>query len=163
MPSARTISPLTSRNRSERPGRSCASRSASIGAIRAARRAGTIAAIDVTIVPTTIDTTTVRSRTTVPDAGRSTPIADRSPFSPMASPIPASTPTGRRHEPDHDGLDHHRASSPGARWRPSARNRASSRVRWATMIAKVLKMMNAPTKSATNANTRKAVRTKPRL
>ena len=32
---------------------------------------------------------------------------------------------------------------------PSVRNKPNSRVRWATVIEKVLKMMNAPTTSAT--------------
>ncbi len=32
---------------------------------------------------------------------------------------------------------------------PSVRSRPNSRVRWATVIEKVLKMMNAPTSSAT--------------
>jgi hypothetical protein len=44
---------------------------------------------------------------------------------------------------------------------PSARNSASSRVRCATMIAKVLKMMKAPTNNDTNAKTRNAVRRNP--
>ena len=44
---------------------------------------------------------------------------------------------------------------------PSARSSASSRVRWATMIENVLKMMNAPTNSAMNANTSSAVRKNP--
>ena len=44
---------------------------------------------------------------------------------------------------------------------PSARNSANSRVRCATMMANVLKMMNAPTNSETKAKTRNAVRRKP--
>ena len=43
-------------------------------------------------------------------------------------------------------------------WRrlaPTARSRASSRSRWATMIEKVLKMTKDPVNSATNANTSK--------
>ena len=35
---------------------------------------------------------------------------------------------------------------------PSARKSASSRVRWATIMAKVLKMRNRPTSTETNAN-----------
>src|SRR5918996_894469 len=91
-PTASTMAPLTSRNRSDRPGRSCASRSASIGAIRAARRAGTTAATTVMIVPTTMETITVRSWITVPDEGRSMPSEDSAPFRPMAIPMPKTIP-----------------------------------------------------------------------
>ena len=38
---------------------------------------------------------------------------------------------------------------------PIVRNVANSRVRWATVIEKVLKMTNAPTKSAMPAKTRR--------
>ena len=91
-PSASTTAPETIRNRSERPGRSCASRRASIGATRAARRAGTIAAISVTSVPITIATMKVRGRITVPDAGISNPVAFNADFSRIAIPTPTSTP-----------------------------------------------------------------------
>ena len=40
---------------------------------------------------------------------------------------------------------------------PSARNRASSRVRWATMIEKVFRIRKVPTTSATAANTSRKV------
>jgi hypothetical protein len=39
--------------------------------------------------------------------------------------------------------------APAAGRRPSARSIANSRVRWATVIEKALKMMKAPTKTAT--------------
>ena len=45
-------------------------------------------------------------------------------------------------------------------WRreaPRARNRASSRVRWATSMENVLRMTNAPTKTAMKAKTRKKI------
>ena len=44
---------------------------------------------------------------------------------------------------------------------PTIRSRASSRVRWPTMIEKVLKIVNPPTKSEMNAKTRRAVEKKP--
>ncbi len=40
---------------------------------------------------------------------------------------------------------------------PTARSRASSRVRWPTRMLKVLKMMNAPTSSEMPANTSRNV------
>ena len=49
-------------------------------------------------------------------------------------------------------------------WRreaPSVRNRANSRVRWATVTVNVLKIRKLPTSSATPANTSSAVRMKP--
>ena len=161
IPSASTTTPEIRRNRSERPGRSWASRSASIGATLAARRAGTSAAITVTSVPTTIETTKVRPRITVPDDGISSPVALRAPLSRIAIPMPASTPSSEDTTPITvaSTMTEVITCRPLA---PSARNSASSRVRWATMIANVLKMMKAPTNRATNAKTRKAVRRKPR-
>ena len=57
------------------------------------------------------------------------------------------------------------ASTEAMRWErlaPSARSRPSSRVRWATRIEKVLKMMKAPTSRATAAKSIRAVVRKPR-
>ncbi len=50
-----------------------------------------------------------------------------------------------------------------ARDAPSVRSSPNSRVRWATVIENVLKMMNAPTTSATYANTSRNVRRKLRF
>ena len=46
---------------------------------------------------------------------------------------------------------------------PSARNKASSRTRWATSIWNVLAMMNAPTKTAMNPKISKIVFRNPRF
>ena len=70
-----------------------------------------------------------------------------------------------------DAADEARASSPSlttARqiWRrdaPSVRSSANSRMRWATVIEKVLKIRKAPTNSAMKANASSAVFRKPRL
>ena len=50
------------------------SRTAEIGGTRVARRAGTMLATSVTIVPVSMETMIVRVASTVPDSGRSTPM-----------------------------------------------------------------------------------------
>ena len=67
----------------------------------------------------------------------------------------------RRHQADRRRPRRRRRRRPGVCDAPSARSRASSRVRCATMIENVLKMMNEPTNSATNAKTSSAVLKKP--
>ncbi len=91
----------------------------------------------------------------------SKPVAFSAAFSRIAMPIPTSTPTIEDTTP----ITKASITTEVITWRPlapSARNSASSRVRCATMIENVLKMMNAPTNRATNANTRNAVRRNPR-
>ena len=62
-------------------------------------------------------------------------------------------------EPDDRGHEAHTVASPSTEpstWRreaPTVRSIESSRVRWAIVIEKLLKIMNAPTNSATPANT----------
>ena len=94
--------------------------------------------------------------------------------------LPSSRPTrrssarsaGRDQEPDEDADDRRyrgRSTSDSAiterstcrREAPSVRSSANSRVRWATVTVKVLKMRKPPTSSATPANTSSAVRMKP--
>ena len=99
-------------------------------------------------IPTPSETITVRVSSTVPLSGRSAPKALNRPSSAGARPIPASSPTTEPATP---------SSSPSSttermiweREAPSVRSRPNSRVRWATVIENVLKMMNAPTTSAT--------------
>ena len=85
----------------------------------------------------------------------------RSAFSPIASTMPTSTPPIDATTPtttDSTITDVRTCR----RLAPRARNSASSRLRWVTTMLKVLKMMNAPTNSATKPNTSRPVRRKPR-
>ncbi len=136
---------------------SCDSRRACTGATLAARRAGRIEEKTVTTVPTSSATTIVRGSSWVDVLGRSMLNAERSPWSPMAIPIPATIPRTEANSPTANASTITDVST-CRRLAPSVRSRASSRVRWATMIENVLKMMNAPTNSAMNANTSSAVR-----
>jgi hypothetical protein len=133
-----------------------ASRIAATGAIFAARRAGISAAAAVTSTPTANEAMIVRGSTSVGPGGNSAPIALNSALSPSATPMPASSPTA-------DAISPTTTDSPSTDrviWRrlaPSARISASSLVRCAIRIENVLKMMNAPTNSATPANTSRNV------
>ena len=93
--------------------------------------------------------------------GRSRPNAARSPFSPTAIPIPASNPIADATRPI-TNASITTEDSTCRRLAPIARRSASSRVRCATMIENVLKMMKAPTNSAMKAKTSSAVRKNPR-
>jgi len=108
-----------------------------MGATLAARRAGSHAATTVTTMPVSIDTSTVRGRTTDGPDGSSTPKADMIERRPLASPTPSTTPALDAKAP---------MSSASSRidritWRrlaPMARSSAVSRVRWATVMVNVL-------------------------
>ncbi len=73
----------------------------------------------------------------------------------MANPIPATSPMI-------DAVTPTASASPStlrSTWRriaPSVRSIANSRMRWATVIEKVLKMTNAPTSTAAPANASRA-------
>ena len=129
------------------------SRTAAIGGTRVARRAGTTLASSVIVVPSASETTIVRSSNTIPASGRSPPIAANSP---LGEPEPGEEPDHRRQQPDHQALDHHRAHDLLARG-PRVRSVANSRVRWATVIDRVLKITNAPTNSAIAAEAQQEV------
>ncbi len=113
-----------------------------------ARSAGKKPASTVTAMPTPSETITVRASSTVPLSGRSAPNALNRPSSAGASAIPPNSPIAAPTIP---------SSSPSSttarmicqREAPSVRSRPNSRVRWATVVEMVLKMMNAPTTSAT--------------
>ncbi len=83
-------------------------------------------------------------------------MAPNRPWSPMAARTPKPTPTSEQNAPVI-------TASPMTdtitclRWAPRARSRASSRVRWATMMLKVFTIRNVPTSSATPANTSRTV------
>ena len=113
------------------------SRIAAIGGTRAARRAGDNADTNVTPVPATNATMTVRARMTGASVGSSNPNAASRPCSPIATRTPSASPSTDERSPTT------KASAatdlvtclPDA---PSARSNASSRDRWATMIENVL-------------------------
>ena len=94
----------------------------------------------------------VRGRNCVPVVGSSAPRS----FSRPCRPARCRSPRWSRSSdaPAHDrGFDHHRSADLRG-VAPSARNNASSRVRWAIRIENVLlKMMNAPTNREMPANT----------
>ena len=133
---------------------------AAIGGMLAARRAGEIAATSVTSVPMASETQMVRGRSCRDDEGRSIPNAFSSAVRPMAMRIPTPSPIAPASTPTMAAS----ASTEVVICRPvapRARSNPSSRVRWATMIENVLKMMNVPTNSAIPAKTSSAVRMKP--
>ena len=88
------------------------------------------------------------------------PKAARSPFEPAATTTPPPTPMAEATKPTMSAS----ASTDRVtcfRLAPRARRSASSRSRWATMIVKVLKMMNEPTNRATAAKASRKVLKKP--
>ena len=127
------------------------SRTAAIGAIRVARTAGQTDATSVTSVPVRIATTAVRVWNTIADCGSSSSTAAKSFVSPFASRTPRPRPTADATRPR---IVPSRMTERST-WRreaPSVRSVASSFVRCATVIESVLKMTNAPTKSAIPPN-----------
>ncbi len=136
------------------------SRSPETGATLVARRAGISAASTVIPVPRIRPTITVRGSTTVPVFGRSMPSAEnRLPIT-FANPIPSATPMIAAPSP----ITKASRTTLARIWRreaPSVRNIANSRVRWATVIEKVLKIRNAATNRATPAKISSAVFRKP--
>ena len=144
-------------------GRACTpSRIASTGSTRVARRAGT------------------KPETTVATIADGEAGDDRARLELQCSVVPRSSPkarqqraqAGREQQPAGDADDRRRArrsrgsrrarsAGPAAREAPSVRSSANSRVRWATVTEKVLKIRKPPTSSATPANTSSAVRMKP--
>ena len=139
----------------------CRSDTATTGAIRTARRAGLMAETIVTPTPTTRQTMTVRASKTSGPEGSVTP----KPLKSFSSPMAASTPRPR---PTSDDTSPTISASPRTErntWRrlaPTMRSSASSRVRWPTMMEKVLRMVKPPTNSAMKAKTSNAVLRKPR-
>ena len=156
-----TAEPTTTRRRDDSATLSLSSVMAATGGMRTARRAGLMAEITVTPNPTTRAATTVRRPKTSEPPGSVKPKALRSFSSPTAPSTPRPSPTAEASSPTMAAS----ASTERKTWpllAPTRRSRASSRVRWPTMIEKVLKIVKPPTKSAMNANTKRAVEKKPR-
>ena len=145
---AQTTTATAGPNRAKREGGSTEpSRTAAIGGTRVARIAGRRLASTVTIVPSRIETITVRQAKTSDwdtTAPKSTLKRAASPFaiaSPRKSPTTdASSPVTRP-----STVTTHRICR---RFAPTVRSVANSRVRWATVIESVFAITKAPTKSA---------------
>ena len=130
------------------------SRTAAIGGTRVALMAGNSPATSVMPTPTASATITVRVANTRSAVGSSTPSARKSPSIPSASSTPRPRPMSEASSPM---TSDSRITEPRIcrRDAPIVRSVANSRVRWATVIENVLKMTNAPTKSAMPAKTRR--------
>ena len=100
-------------------------------------------------MPTSSETTIVRVSSTVPLSGRSAPNALNSWSSAGASAMPAEQAERGAADAQQQAFVDDRAHASACASAPSVRSSPNSRVRWATVIEKVLKMMNAPTNSAT--------------
>jgi hypothetical protein len=113
--------------------------------------AGKSPASTVTPTPMIIEMTIVRVAKTVPVVGRSRFSASNSLFRPTASPRPTNRPMIEAIRPITSAsmITDVRICRREA---PIVRSVANSRVRCATVIESVLKMTNAPTKSAMPAN-----------
>ena len=97
-------------------------------------------------------------RTRCPPRAATSSIASNSASSAFARPRPATRPTTRG---EHADARAPRPAPTPSTWRraaPTIRSSPSSRVRWATVIESVLKMVNAPTRIATPPNTSSAIR-----
>ncbi len=112
-------------------------RMAATGGTLAARRAGKRAATSVTSTPTVIELRMVVVEITGAVAGTPIPAASSRALSPTARPMPAANPSKDATIPTARAS---RKIDPSTCPRPApmARSRATSRVRWATMIENVL-------------------------
>ena len=101
----------------------------------------------------------MRVAITVPAFGRSIPKATNRAFMPFAMPTPSTRPTSEASRPiTRPSSTTERRTC--LREAPRVRNVANSRVRWATVIDRVLKITNAPTNSAMPPKPSRKIRTK---
>lgn len=125
---------------------------AATGGTLPARRAGATAATRVTVIPAVRLATAVLLVKTTSPAGREKPRASRSALRAVATPTPAARPMSEATIPTPIAS----TSTAASTWRrlaPTARRRPFSRVRWATVMKKVLKIMKPPTSRAMTAKT----------
>lgn len=125
---------------------------AATGGIFAARRPGSQAASTVTTMPTASAVSTVVGATTSGPSGRFPAVPLTSARRPAPTPIPATRPVAPARVPTRNAS----ISTERVTWRraaPTARSSASSLVRWATSMVKVLAMRKMPTKSEILAKT----------
>ena len=135
-----------------RPGGSVApSRTAAIGGTFVARIAGKMPATSVTTIPTVSEISTVLALRFKEVVGRSLLEALKSALTPRASRRPPTRPRSDASTPMTSASSVTDVSS-CRRDAPIVRRVANSRMRCATVIESVLKMTNAPTKSAIAPN-----------
>ena len=137
-----------------------ASRIASTGCTRVARRAGTKPETTVATTPTASATKTVRGCSSVLVLPRSMPKDDSSARRPGATSRPTAMPSTEATIPmaSVSAITERRI---WGREAPSVRSSANSLERCATVTENVLKIRKPPTSTATAANTSSAVRMKP--
>ena len=127
------------------------------GGTRVTRSAGMRDASTVSSVPSTSERMIVRAAITVPSLGRSISSAWNSALMAGAKAMPRSSPITDANSPRTNASRTTEVTS----WRrlaPSVRSIANSRVRWATVIEKVLKIRKEATNSDTPAKMSRAVR-----
>ncbi len=110
----------------------------------------------VTPTPTISPTMAVRASKTRPPEGRVTPKPFRTASRPTAARTPRPSPTREDTSPTMEASARTERKI-CRRLAPRMRSRASSRVRWPTMMEKVLKMVKPPTKREMKAKTSSAV------
>ncbi len=131
--------------------------SAATGEIRAARRAGSSAAAIVTPKPSTAPSSSPWGGMTISRIASAPPPDDCHQVAATASPTPTTTPRATPATPRCPAVINMRVVT----WRrvmPAARRSPTSRARSATVIASVLKIRNAPPKSATAATSAIVIR-----
>ena len=134
-----------------------AARSASTGATRVARQAGSEAGGERDQRADEQRHDDRARANTIPASGSESPIESNSASSAFASPSPPNRPSTEASTPIASASASTEPST-WRRWAPTIRSSPSSRVRWATVIESVLKMVNAPTRIATPPNTSSAIR-----
>ena len=132
-------------------GSSAPSRSAAIGGTRVARKAGPIAASMATSVPTNSGSRTVSGFRVIAEVGSPDPVLSNTVSSSFAKPMPTTIPASDASRPiTSASISTERSTC--RRLAPIVRSRANSRLRWATVIENVLKMMKAPANTVAPAN-----------
>ncbi len=142
--------------RRRRLGAGATARSAAIGGTRVERMAGTSEASRVTTIPTSSETITVRDSITRPVVGRSISNASSRALSSIATRKPPPIPTSAPIRP----IASASITTSARIWRreaPSVRSIPNSETRWATVIEKVLKIRNEPTRIAMKAKTSRKI------
>ncbi len=159
-PSARTPAPTARRRLEKGDGVAAASRSAASEATRVALRAGATAAATVTATPSPTAIAAALARNWRSLVGRSMPAPPSRAPSPLAARTPSARPVSEATVPTASASTSTERST-WPRLAPSARSRASSRVRCATRIEKVFQMMKEATNSETSAKASRALVRKP--
>ena len=118
--------------------------------------AGLSAATIVVNTPTAIAIATVEASSARPEVGSSKPIALNRPSISSTKPKPPAIPSSDAESRPTSAASIRTAAITRRLEAPSVRSIANSRILWATVIEKVLKIRNAPTKTAIPAKTSSA-------